>query len=52
MVTLFFDAQMPTGLKMGINSQPPTQVAGDDLAEVSRSVCAIANSTAIAEVFA
>jgi len=42
----------PTGMKIGINSQPPTQVPGDDLAKVERSVCSIANSTAIAEVFA
>lgn len=41
----------PTGMKIGINSQPPTQVPGDDLAKVQRSVCSIANSTAIAEVF-
>lgn len=41
----------PTGMKIGINSQPPTQIPGDDLAKAQRSVCAIANSTAIAEVF-
>lgn len=41
----------PTGMKIGINSQPPTQVPGDDLAQAQRSVCSIANSTAIAEVF-
>lgn len=41
----------PTGMKIGINSQPPSQVPGDDLAKVKRSVCSIANSTAIAEVF-
>eukprot|EP00178_Gracilaria_changii_P021090 TRINITY_DN6265_c0_g1_i1.p1 TRINITY_DN6265_c0_g1~~TRINITY_DN6265_c0_g1_i1.p1 ORF type:complete len:452 (+),score=89.51 TRINITY_DN6265_c0_g1_i1:3025-4380(+) len=42
----------PTGMKIGINSQPPTLVKDDDLAESKRSVCSIANSTAIAEVFA
>lgn len=41
----------PTGMKIGINSQAPTNVPGDDLAKVQRSVCSIANSTAIAEVF-
>jgi tubulin alpha len=41
----------PTGMKIGINSQAPTNVPGDDLANVRRSVCSIANSTAIAEVF-
>jgi tubulin alpha len=38
-------------MKIGINSQAPTNVPGDDLAKVQRSVCSIANSTAIAEVF-
>lgn len=41
----------PTGMKIGINSQPPTLVENDDLAESKRSVCSIANSTAIVEVF-
>merc|ERR1711982_91118 len=41
----------PTGFKCGINYQPPTQVPGGDLAQVSRALCMISNSTAIAEVF-
>ncbi len=41
----------PAGMKVGINNQSPTVVPGDDLAAVKRSVCAISNSTAIAEVF-
>lgn len=41
----------PTGVKIGINSQPPQNPPGDDLAKVRRSVTSIANSTAIAEVF-
>eukprot|EP00173_Palmaria_palmata_P004449 Plantae.Rhodophyta-Palmaria_palmata.ctg610.p2 GENE.Plantae.Rhodophyta-Palmaria_palmata.ctg610~~Plantae.Rhodophyta-Palmaria_palmata.ctg610.p2 ORF type:complete len:274 (+),score=48.97 Plantae.Rhodophyta-Palmaria_palmata.ctg610:75-824(+) len=41
----------PTGIKIGINSQSPTNIPGDDLAKVKRSLCSIANSTAIAEVF-
>ena len=42
----------PTGFKCGINYQPPTAVPGGDLASVQRAVCMIANTTAIAEVFA
>lgn len=42
----------PAGMKVGINSQAPTVVDGDDLAAVKRSLCAISNTTAIAEVFA
>lgn len=42
----------PTGFKVGINYQPPTVVPGGDLAKVQRAVCMIANSTAVAEVFA
>jgi len=41
----------PTGFKTGINNQPPTVVPNGDLAPVSRAVCMISNSTAIAEVF-
>jgi len=41
----------PAGMKVGINNQSPTVVPGDDLAAVKRSVCSIANSTAIADVF-
>ncbi|CDF33490.1 alpha-tubulin [Chondrus crispus] len=42
----------PTGVKLGINSRPPTKVPDDPLAKTHRAVCSIANSTAIAEVFA
>lgn len=38
-------------LSPSINSQAPTNVPGDDLAKVQRSLSSIANSTAIAEVF-
>eukprot|EP00187_Rhodella_violacea_P016017 CAMPEP_0184723308 /NCGR_PEP_ID=MMETSP0314-20130426/24769_1 /TAXON_ID=38298 /ORGANISM="Rhodella maculata, Strain CCMP 736" /LENGTH=446 /DNA_ID=CAMNT_0027188091 /DNA_START=28 /DNA_END=1368 /DNA_ORIENTATION=- len=41
----------PTGFKTGVNSQPPADVPGSDLAKVQRSVTMISNSTAIAEVF-
>ncbi|CDF36897.1 alpha-tubulin [Chondrus crispus] len=42
----------PTGVKIGINSQQPTKIPNDELAKAQRSVCSMANSTAIAEVFA
>ena len=41
----------PTGLKCGINYQPPSVVPGGDLAKVQRAVCMISNNTAVAEVF-
>lgn len=39
----------PTGFKSGINHQPPTVIPGGDLAKVSRAVCMVANTNAIAE---
>ncbi|KAK8382232.1 hypothetical protein O3P69_015280 [Scylla paramamosain] len=42
----------PTGFKVGINYQPPTAVPGGDLAKVSRAVCMLSNTTAIAEAWA
>jgi len=50
--TIQFVDWCPTGFKCGINYQPPTQVPGGDLAEVTRACAMISNSTAIAEVFA
>jgi len=50
--TIQFVDWCPTGFKVGINYQPPTQVPGGDLAKVQRAVCMISNSTAIVEVFA
>lgn len=41
----------PTGFKIGINFQPPTCVPGSGLSKVNFSLCAISNSTAIAEVW-
>lgn len=41
----------PTGFKIGLNYQPPTTVPGGDLARVQRSVCMLANSTAIVEAW-
>lgn len=42
----------PTGFKLGINNQPPTNVPGGDLATVQRAVCMLSNTTAIAEAWA
>ncbi|XP_012661359.1 tubulin alpha chain-like [Otolemur garnettii] len=42
----------PIGFKVGINYQPPTMVAGGDLAKVQRAVCMLSNITAIAEAWA
>lgn len=41
----------PTGFKVGINSRKPTVLAGEAMAEVSRAVCALSNTTAIAEAW-
>jgi tubulin alpha len=38
--------------QVGINYQPPTVVPGGDLAKVSRAVCMLSNTTAIAEAWA
>ncbi len=42
----------PTGFKVGIHYQPPTVVAGGDLANVQRAACMLSNTTAIAESWA
>ena len=39
-------------LQVGINYQPPTVVPGGDLAKVSRAVCMLSNTTAMAEAWA
>jgi len=41
----------PTAFKCGINSKKTTIVKDDDLSEVDRSLCMIANTTSISEVF-
>ncbi|KAK4313288.1 hypothetical protein Pmani_015345 [Petrolisthes manimaculis] len=50
--TIQFVDWCPTGFKVGINYQPPTTVPGGDLAKVSRAVCMLSNTTAIAEAWA
>lgn len=41
----------PTGFKVGINSRKPTVLCGEAMAEVSRAVCALSNTTAISEAW-
>jgi tubulin alpha len=50
--TVRFVDWCPTGFKCGINYQPPTVVPGAELGKTQRACCMIANSTAIAEMFA
>jgi len=49
--TIQFVEWSPTGFKCGINSQPPTQVPGSELAATKRACTMISNTTAIGEVF-
>jgi len=42
----------PTGFKVGINYQKPTIPPAGDMAEPSRAVCMLCNTTAIAEAWA
>lgn len=41
----------PTGFKVGINEKKPTVLPGSAMAAVSRAVCALSNTTAIAEAW-
>ncbi|XP_038077692.1 tubulin alpha chain-like [Patiria miniata] len=50
--TIQFVDWCPTGFKVGINYQPPTVVPDGDLAKMSRAVCMLSNTTAIAEAWA
>ena len=47
--TIQFVDWAPTGIKVGINYQPPTVVPGGDLAAVQRALCMVCNTTAVAE---
>ncbi|XP_045593868.2 tubulin alpha chain [Procambarus clarkii] len=42
----------PTGFKVGINYQKPSVIPGSGLAEVSRALCMLSNTTAIGEPWA
>ncbi|NXD32385.1 TBAA protein, partial [Spelaeornis formosus] len=46
--TIQFVDWCPTGFKLGICNEPPANVPGGDLAKVSRSLCMLSNTTAIA----
>ena len=50
--TIQFVDRCPTGIKVGINYQPPTVVPGGDLAKVQRAVCMLSNTMAVAEAWA
>lgn len=41
----------PTGFKVGINSQAPSQVPDGDLAKMHRACCMISNTTAVTELW-
>ncbi|OQS54413.1 TUB1 [Ecytonucleospora hepatopenaei] len=41
----------PTGFKIGINNRKPTVLPNSPMAEVSKAVCALSNTTAIAEAW-
>lgn len=49
--TIQFVDWCPTGFKCGINHQAPTAIPGGDLAQVSRALLMLSNTTAIGEVF-
>ncbi|KAG0144944.1 hypothetical protein CROQUDRAFT_659243 [Cronartium quercuum f. sp. fusiforme G11] len=46
--TIQFVDWCPTGFKLGICNEPPACVPGGDTAKVSRSLCMLSNTTAIA----
>ncbi|CRK47835.1 hypothetical protein BN1723_016804, partial [Verticillium longisporum] len=50
--TIQFVDWCPTGFKLGICYQAPEKVPNGDLAKVSRAVCMLSNTTAIAEAWA
>ncbi|XP_046452463.1 tubulin alpha-1C chain-like [Daphnia pulex] len=52
MKTVHFVDWCPTGFKVGINYQPPFVIPNGDLAQVTRAVCCLSNTTAIAEAWA
>lgn len=50
--TIQFVDWCPTGFKLGICNEPPALVPGGDTAKVSRSLCMLSNTTAIASAWA
>ncbi|ORY83561.1 tubulin alpha [Leucosporidium creatinivorum] len=49
--TIQFVDWCPTGFKLGICNEPPSIVPGGDLAKVSRALCMLSNTTAIASAW-
>ena len=49
--SVHFVGWSPSGFKVGINASSPAHLPGGDLAEVSRAVCTISNTTAIREAW-
>ena len=49
--TIQFVDWCPTGFKIGICNEPPALVPGGDLAHVPRSLCMLANTTAISSAW-
>ncbi|KAH8819083.1 Tubulin/FtsZ, GTPase domain-containing protein [Xylogone sp. PMI_703] len=49
--TIQFVDWCPTGFKVGICFQPPQHVPNGDMAQTNRAVCALSNTTAIAEAW-
>ncbi|KAH7091002.1 tubulin alpha-1A chain [Auriculariales sp. MPI-PUGE-AT-0066] len=49
--TIQFVDWCPTGFKLGICNEPPANIPGGDLAKVSRSLCMLSNTTAIASAW-
>jgi len=46
-----FTDWVPTGIKVGINSQPPTHLQNSLISKQPRALCALANNTAIIETW-
>ncbi|KAH7105392.1 tubulin alpha [Auriculariales sp. MPI-PUGE-AT-0066] len=46
--TIQFVDWCPTGFKLGICNEPPAHIPGGDLARITRSLCMLSNTTAIA----
>ncbi|KAI9433461.1 alpha tubulin [Lactarius indigo] len=49
--TIRFVDWCPTGFKIGISNEPPAHIQDGDLARVTRSVCVLSNTTAIADAW-
>ena len=50
--TIQFVDWCPTGFKVGLNHEPPTVLPGSDQKDLTRALCMLSNTTAVAETFA